>query len=85
MQEKIKQLAISPRVPMIHAKNECQSNWPTLNAIFRQDENGDYYSPEDAFAFGRLMVFMFSNWNSAWQLIYSTKDQVKRFGLIKSY
>ena len=38
----------------------------------------EYNSPEDAFSFGRLMIYMFSNWSFAWKLTFSPMQQFKR-------
>ena len=42
-------------------------------------ENKQYESPEDAYAFGRLLVYMFANWSLAWKLIFFPMKQVERF------
>ena len=48
-----------------------------LKKILREnDETG--IVPEDAFSFGRLMIFMFSNWYLAWILRLFPMCQVKR-------
>ena len=44
----------------------------------RGENDGDYNFPEDAFSFGRLMIFMFSNVSFAWKLAFFPMVQVKR-------
>jgi len=46
--------------------------------ILRDGDDGDYNSPEDAFSFGRLMIYMFSNWSLAWKLTFFPMEQVQR-------
>ena len=47
--------------------------------LFRNGNDGDYNSPEDAFSFGRLMIYMFSNWSFAWKLTFFPMEQVQRY------
>ena len=42
-----------------------------------------YQSPEDAYAFGRLLVYMFADWNLAWKLNFFPMRQVQRY--VKPY
>ena len=46
-----------------------------------KQEGVDYQSPEDAYAFGRLLVFMLANWSFAWKLNYFPMPQVERYPL----
>merc|ERR1712176_714928 len=34
---------------------------------------------QDAFSFGRLMIYMFSDWNFAWKLTFYPMEQVQRY------
>ena len=43
----------------------------------RYDE--EYNSPEDSFSFGRMMIFIFSNWSLAWKLSFSPRAQIERY------
>ena len=36
------------------------------------------YFPEDSFSFGRMLIFMFSNWSLAWKLSFSPGAQIER-------
>ena len=45
--------------------------------LFRK-EGEIYQSPEDAYSFGRLLVFMFADWTVAWKLIFFPMPQVQR-------
>jgi len=38
-----------------------------------------YQSPEDAYSFGRLLVYMFANWSFAWKLNFFPMPQVERY------
>ena len=38
-----------------------------------------YQSPEDAYSFGRLLVYMFADWSVAWKLNFSPMPQVERY------
>ena len=44
----------------------------------RDGNDGEYNSPEDSFSFGRMMIFMFSNWSLAWKLSFSPGAQIER-------
>ena len=46
--------------------------------LLRDGNDGDYNSPEDAFSFGRLMIYMFSDWNFAWKLTFYPMEQAQR-------
>ena len=46
---------------------------------FRSENDSEYIYPEDAFSFGRLIVFMVSNWNIASKLVFFPVNQFKRF------
>ena len=47
--------------------------------IFRHKDEGEYQSPEDAYSFGQLLVYMFANWNFAWKLNFFPMPQVERY------
>ena len=38
-----------------------------------------YQSPEDAYSFGRLLVYMFADWSVAWKLNFFPMRQVERY------
>ena len=49
------------------------------HGYLREGKDADYNSPEDAFSFGRLMIYMFSSWSLAWKLTFFPMQQVKRY------
>ena len=49
--------------------------------LFSSKDEGEYQSPEDAYAFGKLLVYMFANWSFAWKLNFFPMSQVERYVL----
>ena len=54
----------------------------TIFPFFRKVEfylsDSPEIGPEDAFAFGRVLTFIFSDWLLAWKLIFQPMIQIKR-------
>ena len=44
-----------------------------------KEDKEKYQSPEDAYSFGRLLVYMFANWSFAWKLNFFPMRQVERY------
>ena len=44
-----------------------------------KEDKEKYQSPEDAYSFGRLLVYMFANWSFAWKLNFFPMPQVERY------
>ena len=50
--------------------------WTQL--LSEKNDKEEYQSPEDAYAFGQLLVYMFANWSFAWKLNFFPMPQVER-------
>ena len=59
----------------------CSISFNSILICSEKQEGVDYQSPEDAYAFGRLLVFMLANWSFAWKLNYFPMPQVERYPL----
>ena len=46
--------------------------------FYISDDSLPEIGPEDAFPFGRIMTFIFSDWLLAWKLTFQPMIQIKR-------